>query len=104
MSDLINRQDVIDILEIHMNERRGDYFVPFYNAIEEVNHLPSAEPERKTGKWIMIDDHTARCSICNERRWTNGHDLTMKGHIFYGIYKYCPECGAEMRNIDKINK
>lgn len=43
MNDPISRQDAIDILESHMNERRGDFFVPFHKAIEEVNHLPSAQ-------------------------------------------------------------
>lgn len=73
-------------------------FHPDYTFnITSFRNFIKAQPEaEKKGKWIMIDDHTARCSSCNEIRWTNGHDQTMKGHIFYGIYKYCPDCGARM--------
>ena len=57
--------------------------------------LPSAQPERKTGKWIghslqnglySLDEDT--CSVC--------------GHSFYQIsetgclWNYCPHCGAKM--------
>lgn len=66
-----------------------------YKLFENVvDSLPSVE--RKKGKWIMINDHTAKCSRCHDRRWTSGHDYMMKGHIFYAMYKYCPECGVLM--------
>ena len=44
--------------------------------------LPSAEPERKKGKWIWTDG--VRCSRCNYKLHTTG------------IPRYCPNCGADM--------
>lgn len=82
-----------------------------------VNHVvPSAHPThddgfnaldaldcvaQRTAKWKMINEQTARCSACGEVRHTNGYDQTMKGHIFYAMYKFCPNCGARMEGEDK---
>ena len=45
--------------------------------------LPSAQPERKKGRWIDMDDHVM-CSCC--------------GATHYGSDKnFCPNCGADMR-------
>ena len=47
-----------------------------------IDDLPTIE-ERKTGKWIDMDDHVM-CSCC--------------GATHYGADKnYCPNCGAYMR-------
>lgn len=39
------KQAVIDILIRYRDSWQGDYYVPFQKAIDEVNALPSAEPE-----------------------------------------------------------
>ena len=65
MNDTIYRQAAIDAL---------------VSIIEE---LPSAQPERKKGRWIDMDDHVM-CSCC--------------GAAHYGVDRnYCPNCGADMR-------
>ena len=79
--DLISRQAAID----------ATWFEPSYtdplNVLTEVRDrlkaLPSAQPERKKGRWIDMDDHVM-CSCC--------------GATHYGSDKnFCPNCGADMR-------
>ena len=81
MNDLISRQAAID----------ATWFEPSYtdplNVLTEVRDrlkaLPSAQPERKKGRWIDMDDHVM-CSCC--------------GATHYGSDKnFCPNCGADMR-------
>ena len=81
MDDLISRQAAID----------ATWFEPSYtdplNVLTEVRDrlkaLPSAQPERKKGRWIDMDDHVM-CSCC--------------GATHYGSDKnFCPNCGADMR-------
>ena len=53
------------------------------NYVSHFVNLPSAEPERKKGKWLLFDGY--RCSRCNYKLQT------------MGIPMYCPNCGADMR-------
>ena len=100
MSDFISRQAAIDAL---VKAIRKD---PYYDSNEAINglgvcdvrvilnDLPSAQPERKKGKWIPQDFNThsgktsttvyffPKCSVCG-----NSADYT----------NYCPACGADMR-------
>ena len=56
--------------------------------------LPSAQPERKKGKWIEISSisHTYKCSECGRLlvNITDGKNNVVKN------YPYC-HCGADMR-------
>ena len=53
------------------------------DVIKVIRNLPSAQPERKKGRWIDMDDHVM-CSCC--------------GATHYGSDKnFCPNCGADMR-------
>lgn len=99
MSDLIRREDVIEVLKLLMDE--GDPYDEGYNlglntAILEVKkHIPSAE---KTGHWIgteydgYADGHPVydvyECSECGME-----YDVTYDGEI---THNYCPNCGAKM--------
>ena len=53
----------------------------------QLKKLPSAEPERKKGKWTIEDCHAATykycCSICKAHHRVR--------------YDFCPSCGADMR-------
>jgi hypothetical protein len=73
--DLISRQAAIDALDC-------------INGVEEVlKSLPSAEPERKTGKWLKISPAGIyECSECGQ--------AVMTGDI--EAYKFCHGCGAKM--------
>jgi hypothetical protein len=72
MDDVISRRVAIDALDC-------------INGTEEVlRSLPSAQPERKTGRWI--DDN---CSECGQ-------------YVFHGDARnFCPNCGAKMLKEDE---
>lgn len=122
MSDLINRQAAINAIdseskstnpsEFFANER----FIEFMDNAEtasfgkwkfangfvtalsfvrvNLKQLPSAEPERKTGRWIYSPEALPGspyghydCDQCDE-------------HVPYES-NYCPNCGAKMQLSDK---
>ena len=100
MSDLIDRQAAIDSIEKHL--RFGDELYPLTDTDKVLNHafsiaascvynLPSAQPERKTGRWIPQKDKwgdyvtTVDGYVCSE---CNNFDCMEEN--------YCPNCGARM--------
>jgi hypothetical protein len=59
-----------------------------------LNELPSVTPTRKKGHWIMTSDYLTtaygsvdyvKCSCCGEDSLEEGN--------------YCPNCGADMREV-----
>ena len=90
MGDLISRQAAIDAF--YRATADGDK-AEFCEIV--LRSIPSAQQERKTGKWCKsYADHEAfgvrpffrYCSCCNE--------------ITVHPYKYCPHCGAMMEEND----
>lgn len=84
MRDLIDRQQAIDA-----TWEEPTYTDPI-NVLTEVRDrikaLPSAQPERKTGKWIIVTDSRgqhAECQYCGE--WK-----------YHSKQKFCGKCGAKM--------
>jgi hypothetical protein len=64
-----------------------------YNfALDRVLEAPTIEPERKTGKWIVVDDGiiSGKCSVC-------GWESHMYEDDVVGM-DYCPNCGARMED------
>ena len=85
--DCIDRQAAIEIVD-DINTWTGGWR---YYAIEKIRSLPSAQPERKTGKWVWFPEISAySCSECH--RYQYGNTL----EVMSGDYHYCPACGAEM--------
>ena len=88
MSDLISRQAAIDAV-IKRDANCG------IDSAEVLKDLPSAQPERKTGRWILTEDDDyeyCTCSECgyqNGENWMNGSDIP-----------FCAMCGADMRGDD----
>lgn len=87
-SDLINRQDAIDaLIGLDINDGVGISCIASgvqYSAIRAIEDLPSAEPERKSGQWILHfgSSYFWECSECS---------------IFQrDVSWYCPHCGAKM--------
>ena len=70
----------------------------FFNSTDDrspkqvIEALPSAEPERKKGEWI-IDKYKAEltCSEC-KKTFTNFPVIGWKP-----LWNFCPNCGADMR-------
>ena len=58
-----------------------------------IEECEAVQPEQKAGKWepIMVFDGYVdfRCSACHRYRFHNG-EMRKK-------YKFCPNCGADMR-------
>lgn len=49
------------------------------------------QPERKRGKWIYVNGHTAiNCSACYHCGWSLSFEDTVKR------FNFCPSCGAKM--------
>ena len=94
--DLINRQAAIDT--------SLEFFVEFLggalheNAQKElmarIQRLPSAQPERKKGKWIYKND--LKQFFCSECGFPS---LTYDDRYIYSmdLPNYCEDCGADMR-------
>lgn len=88
--DTINRQQAIDSVQGigRLATLPDNDAVIRMSAVEYVLYnLPPVQPERKTGKWICIDNGDGfpdwLCSEC--------------GNSGRGDYSYCPWCNADMR-------
>ena len=104
MDDLISRQAAIDAVKKNTfrltfaEEQNCEGHVAWsanavYSDVMQgaLLELPSAQPERKTGRWIPHEDEDGehygdKCSECGE--W-----YVMP----YGKTNFCPNCGANMR-------
>ena len=93
MDDLISRQAAIDMLEMYPFVEYEEYA----EAREVINRLPSAQPERKKGKWIYGEDeygidgyHCDKCGFFVP--WDYAHTFIN----YIEDYNFCPYCGAEM--------
>ncbi len=82
MSDLIERQAAIDAVSKACFELRG----VFGRCEDALKALPSAQPERKRGKWI-----NGVCSQCGSHA-----PYYAMASTYYGS-DFCPNCGADMR-------
>lgn len=55
---------------------------------EVIKNMQSVTPTRKKGKWIKSNIGGAKvCSIC-------------LAHMGLSNFKYCPNCGSEMENVE----
>lgn len=97
MSDLISRAAAIDVLMAILDRPNHAEFLYTDEICKALKQLPSAQPERKKGRWeyetmrhlITGEMRTVRiCSVCD-------------GGWFRGVEEaepnYCPNCGADMR-------
>lgn len=108
MDDLISRQAAIDVVHHTIYE--------FFDVVEDddespltykdtkllelnksictrVKDLPSAQPERKKGKWVLIGSRLeSRPYACSECNYAFQVDTVMGKTA----WNYCPNCGAEM--------
>lgn len=100
MDDLISRQATMKEFSDFVRASNNSDFArtPTWNdAVSLVGSMPSAQPERKTGKWIKLDKdnkffvpHMLKCSEC-------GNTLDKHGvNAGRGDANYCPNCGARM--------
>ena len=104
MDNLISRKQTIDAWKEDFKGFVNSLDMPrddYKGIMEYINELPSAQPERKKGKWIKIpeflgddvsgfvDNHFS-CSECKKEAEINPWG-------FYVLSDFCPNCGADMR-------
>jgi len=88
MNDLISRQAAIDELD------KGAWGVEWDKTLAKtmIESLPSAQPERKTGRWIPVTNGRGghECDLCHNYApsWQTGEEH---------LTDFCPNCGAYMR-------
>ena len=88
MSDLISRQAAIDALDTGLWGVEWDKAL----ATAMLKDLPSAEPERKNGKYLKTGDPKwIECSECGM------HTRYLKK---YNVPNFCPACGAYMKGTE----
>lgn len=98
MNDLISRQAAIDAL-YHVDEYNG-------RSVEAIRNLPSAQPERKTGKWNAyyhgINETPSFTYSCNQCGYSAPYGL-YGGKYSQKEWNFCPNCGAKMESEDVNN-
>lgn len=95
MGDLIDRQAAINAISCDITitgRQNAELVAATIGAFaDRIKALPSAQPERKNGHWEMAPDpygffkEIPTCSEC-------GCTTEMRK-----TYKFCPNCGADMR-------
>ena len=90
MKDLIDRQAAIDAI-----------FGRSHEIIKmRIGNLPSAQPERKTGKWHAyyhgINESPSFTYSCNQCGYSAPYGL-YGGKYSQKEWNFCPNCGADMR-------
>ena len=93
MDDLISRQDAIDKITEYGS---GNVTCMSVGELKRrIEQLPSAQPERKKGKWVIYDGDWLKtmfkCSECGAMI-----DINEKDRNFF-----CYHCGADMRGEQK---
>lgn len=84
----IDREDTIKILKDLQKDHLQFCLIPFRQAIERVQALPSTD--RPQGEWTQnvfrSDIYRYECSNCKAHHRTR--------------YDYCPSCGARMKGAE----
>lgn len=90
--DLISRQTALEALNRIEISRNASWYEFYQKALTAVGILPSAQPERKKGHWIEINDSynriSGKCSVC-------GWESHMYEDDVVGM-DFCPNCGARL--------
>lgn len=92
---LIDADNLIDDCKRYLAtlnpDRDGKECTRIHWLIGVLNNAPSAQPERKNGHWEMVPDPYGffdEIPVCSECGCTTEMRKT---------YKFCPNCGADMR-------
>ena len=95
MDDLISRQAAIEAVRIFYADECA-----LVDSIEEqLEKLPSAQPERKKGRWIYGEHDIAMCDgyRCDKCGFFVPWDYKYTFIDFINDYHFCPNCGSDMR-------
>ena len=85
-------QDILNYLDTVLHPIISPEYWDVYAELHDmISTLPSAEP--KHGKWIFQRNYTWACSECGANPTKGMGYVQCKEELF----KYCPNCGADMR-------
>jgi len=106
MNDSISREAAIDALgEKPLAWTDSEYELALQQQwesdVDAIKALPSAQPERKKGKWIIRDNpgtgwYRVTCSECGEDVTSTAPAIGFLPNAKV-LWDYCPWCGADMR-------
>ena len=101
MRDLISRQAAIDAAIDAADDWDGGYSLSRADMIERaINNLPSAQPERKQGKWIERNPQnsdTCRLIECDQCGFSHIVGFNVPYEHWIENRNFCERCGADMR-------
>ena len=83
--DKMTREEAIDVLK---HNYPSACFTDLCEAVEIAIQALSAQPERKTGKWIEYDNSHCECPFCHTE-WSY-----FENEVEH--FDFCPRCGARM--------
>ena len=105
---LIDADDVIETISHYLgkalyasypNDKMPDFVKGMIDGYARARSIvfetPTAYPVQH-GRWIPINDQTAKCSLCGALESTFGKDKTGQALIHKATKKFCPNCGAKM--------
>ena len=118
MNDLISRQTAIEAIKEDKIDLTNPNVVAVFKAtgdfgkvetqvmtcdrhIKILKDLPS---ERKRGRWEMlqmpISPPVYKCSVCGSHALQSMTGCLMNRHYEANLTNYCPNCGADMMEMD----
>lgn len=91
MDDLISRQAAIKEVEKESQVDGAYGYMDTKSIVDLLEDLPSARPERKKGRWLPDNGCGGGYWVCSSCK------NPTEAFAAYVLYKYCPFCGAYMR-------
>lgn len=95
--DLISRQEAISALGNAglINYAATGSSNGLIHAMNVIKGLPTAQPERKKGKWVEVTDGTCIWKVCDQ---CGEKPLWNEWRTDRCESDFCPNCGADMRD------
>ena len=103
MSDLISREDAISALKaLEESAPTAQHVSAIFDCEDTIRALPSTKLEQKKGEWVLYESRSDIYDLEGVCTWGKAYRCSECGFIHwviedFGIYSFCPNCGADMR-------